>query len=207
MAIIHIEDEKCFNQANSVLKEINIDMTSVVNILLNKIISEKSIDFLIADSKKILDDLKENNNIYIHVINHDKSKTNNTKTYYSENKHYSKANNANKFDAIKLFRDKGYYLYNRNTTFASKNDTAYIYWANPDVKLLKDDWFLILNDNIKNKYYLFKIPKGELKFWDFKLRADQNNKIDLQIIYNDNYFTDSRSKIEFRKYLIDEATY
>lgn len=119
---------------------------------------------------------------------------------------YNIESKMTKSKATRLFSSKGIKV-SGDVTFASKNNNAYNYWANPSFELLNYDWDLILNDWINKKMYLFQIPKNTFSINDFKPRADIDQKIDLQIMYNDPTFTDNRSGISFIKFLVDELDY
>ncbi len=107
--------------------------------------------------------------------------------------------------AKSLFEAKGIAI-SRNYTFASKNATAYNYWANPYTGMLKNDWYLILNDSLRRSLYLFIIPAGSINAMDMCVRNDKPDIIDLQIVYNDSRFTDSRSGRSFARFLKTEKT-
>lgn len=112
-----------------------------------------------------------------------------------------------KFDAIRLFKNSGLNILSKNCTFATKNSMSYLYWANPKTDLLEDDWWLILNDNINYKIHIFKIPANSLDVDMIKVRADKPYLIDLQILFDDDLFTDTRSNIQFAKWYIKTLTY
>lgn len=109
--------------------------------------------------------------------------------------------------AISLLRKQGYMANNQNTTFASKNRGAEVYWANPDKQMLGKDWFLILNDCAHEMVLFFKIPQKSILLEDVKFRVDNDKKIDLQIEYGNISFIDVRSKIEFDQFLIGHVCY
>lgn len=108
--------------------------------------------------------------------------------------------------AANLFKSKGYPT-NQNVTFVSKNKAGNYYWANPLFEVLQQDWYLILNDWIRKELHRFKVPVQTLKADDLIGRADNQDKIDLQIAYNDTTFTDSRSKISFAQFLVTSIPY
>lgn len=72
---------------------------------------------------------------------------------------------------------------------------------------LSKNWILVLDDYVNNIIYCFKIPANSLNLNQVKTRNDQPNKIDLQIQYNDPFFTDTRSKILFNKWMIKKFNY
>ena len=112
-----------------------------------------------------------------------------------------------KFNAIRLFKNSGLNILSKNCTFASKNSMSYLYWANPKTDLLEDDWWLILNDNINYKLHAFKIPANSLDVDMIKVRADKPYLIDLQLLFDDDHFTDTRSNIQFVKWYIKTLNY
>lgn len=112
-----------------------------------------------------------------------------------------------KFEAIRLFKNSGLNILSKNCTFASKNSMSYLYWANPKTDLLEDDWWLILNDNINYKLHAFKIPANSLDVDMIKVRADKPYLIDLQLLFDDDHFTDTRSNIRFVKWYIKTLNY
>jgi antitoxin component of RelBE/YafQ-DinJ toxin-antitoxin module len=108
--------------------------------------------------------------------------------------------------AISLFETQGI-RFTRNVTFASKNRSSNNYWANPYFFALDSDWYLILNDWQRRELHLFLIPGGAIPRQRMVCRIDQQDKIDLQISYNDPTFTDTRSKISFMNYRIESVRY
>lgn len=111
-----------------------------------------------------------------------------------------------KSEAIRYFERLGY-RFVQKPTYASKNKSANNYWANPDTAILHNDWYLILNDWISKTLYLFFIPCNSIQLSQLTVRSDNQNKIDLQIIYSDPTFTDSRSGMSFLPFLKDQIQY
>ncbi len=113
----------------------------------------------------------------------------------------------NKTEAIRLFRQQGYTdLNNSNTTFASQNSGINRYWANPKIRLLNNEWWLILNDIDNRQLSLFRVPANTITNC-VKMRGDKPKFVDIQIIYDDNDFTDSRSRIQFAQWLEHSFAY
>ena len=108
--------------------------------------------------------------------------------------------------AIALFKQRGI-IFSNNITFASKNNSADNYWANPSFNVLEKEWYLILNDNIRKELCLFVIPGNAINESELVSRNDNQNKIDLQIMYDDPTFTDNRSKLSFSRFLIKTIEY
>jgi hypothetical protein len=107
--------------------------------------------------------------------------------------------------AKSLCRKNGINL-NGKVTFASKNSTQYNYWANPKTKFLESNWWLLLNDWIHGKLHVFNIPANSIKIEEVKIRGNLS-KIDLQIIYENDSFEDSRSGIQFIKWFVKTISY
>lgn len=168
-------DKKTYDEANKILDEIGLSVNDVVKITLKKIIREGNISFLLE------------------------KKSNETTVLSSTPTPFS-ADKMTKSKAVSLFRNEGL-SFNSLVTFASKNKSTRNYWANPSFDLLNENWNLILNDNINKKLHLFYVPKNSINPNMFVCRADNQNVIDLQILGDDIFFTDTRSKFSFSKYL------
>jgi hypothetical protein len=116
------------------------------------------------------------------------------------------SNELKRNKAIILCKKNGFNL-NGEVTFASKNKTSAIYWANPSIKFLTTDWWLLLNDYRRRNLHIFYIPANSIENDQIKTRADQPDKIDLQIKYENDLFEDSRSGIQFFKWFRETISY
>jgi len=113
-----------------------------------------------------------------------------------------------KSEAINKCLTNGLALDNpKRVTFATKNKSANSYWANPAFSLLSYEWWLLLNDKINNELHVFMIPANSIPESQMLARADKTHLIDMQIIYDDKSFTDSRSGIEFLDWFIMTIPY
>ena len=182
---IYIEDQ-LLQDAEQILEKLGLDANTVAKMALKRVVRDGGISFLIADLPKIEVELAVAPPVLV-ISNADQ-------------------NRITKSAATNLFKSKGYTT-NHNVTFASKNKVGNYYWANPLFDALKQDWYLILNDWNKNELHLFKIPIHALTANDLVSRSDNEDKIDLQIAYNDTTFTDSRSKISFARFLVASISY
>lgn len=176
-------DENMYNNVISVLQNDGLDVNIAINIFLNKLVNAGTISFLFNNKSQ---DIERKDNVVL---------CNNIQT-----------SKMTKNLAKRLFSTKGI-IFNNNCVFASENSSTHIFWANIHYEILSKDWYLILNDKSKEVLCLFFIPANEFCFKDFVMRADKPEIIDLQIAYNDPTFTDNRSKIEFRRYLVDSINY
>lgn len=104
-----------------------------------------------------------------------------------------------------LFENNGYVIHS-NYTFASKNSTLSVYWANPDISFLKKDWSLVLDNQLTRTLYLFDIRANSIARGELKERKDRN-KINLNIVYGDEQFRDRDTKFSFRNFLTATLTY
>lgn len=186
-------DNELVNIAIDVLEEIGLDIQSAVKIFLKRIAREKSLSFLLSDSNAA-------------AIKPQHETTPRKEVFTQETVIAPSVRDMTKSVAIRLFRTEGVNL-NRNITFASKNRGAYNYWANPEFDMLKNDWYIILNDWAKKELHLFLIPANTIKTSQLTPRNDKDYLVDLQIMYNDNSFSDNRSGYSFAKHLIKQISY
>ena len=179
-------DEQLLRDAEQILEEIGLDATAVAKMALKRVVRDGGISFLVTDVPRIEVQAPAETVAPIPVI--------------------EETGRINKSAATNLFRRNGIST-NGNVTFASKNKAGNYYWANPLFEALKQDWYLILNDWIKKELHLFKIPAQSLHESDLLPRADNEEKIDLQIAYNDATYTDGRSKVSFDRFHVKSISY
>ena len=80
-----------------------------------------------------------------------------------------------------------------------------VYWANPDISFLENNWSLVLNDRLNRTLYLFDIGANSIARGELKERKDRND-INLNIIYGDEQFRDRDTKFSFRRFLTAKLT-
>ena len=175
-------DSKLVKDVEPILNDLGIDLDTVLKMTLRRIAKDGDISFLMAKKEPEKDVLLSRS---VSIDNDDR---------------------ITKGRAVSLFEEEGI-RFTRNITFASKNRSAYNYWANPNFYALNSDWHLILNDWKKRELHLFLIPARTIKAEEMVSRFDQKDKIDLQICYNDPTYTDNRSKIKFGRFLIKSIRY
>lgn len=182
-------DENLVKDATTIFDYFGLDMQAGIKMFLTRVTKDKSISFLFEQTNQpqVKPQITDNNISNDITFVNDKVKI--TKNY-----------------AIRLFTNKGCSVA-RAVTFASKNKSAYNYWANPNFDILNEDWSLILNDNKKQKLYLFNIPGKTISKAQLTPRADMLDVIDLQIRYNDITFTDNRSGFSFAQFLANVIDY
>ena len=94
----------------------------------------------------------------------------------------------------------------KQCTFASLNKNGRYYWANPDVSVLLNDWWIVLNDNKKRELHCFVVPANTYQETQFNIRKDRN-AIDYEVEYYKSGFVDKRSQISFEQWLIKTIKY
>ena len=119
-------------------------------------------------------------------------------------------NDLDKSEIYTICRKNGINLPHNHNDFtkAKLNNGVPKYWANPNKKLLSQEWWLTLVDINKRELHVFRIPANSIRAEQLKFKSP--NLIDLQIYYNDHHypnFTDSRSGIHFKKWLVRTIPY
>lgn len=179
--IITIDGELA-KQAAGVLNAIGLDVETVVRMTLKRVVRDGNISFLVAGAlppeNSVIERAQEDDDT-VHI---------------------------NKSIAVARFKEEGHFV-SKNVTFASSNRATNNFWANPPFDVLDQDWYLILHDRQNKKLHLFRVPAGAVSALDLKSRNDREDRIDLQIYYNDPTYTDSRSKVSFAKYKVETIAY
>ena len=175
-------DNELIERASEVLDTIGLDVESVIRMTLKRIIREGGISFMVSNVTQV-------ENAVINTT--------------QEEEHAVRVNKSN---AVVRFKEYGCTI-SKNVTFASSNRATNNYWANPPFDVLKQDWYLILHDRQKRELYLFEVPAGAVNAAELVCRNDREDRVDLQIYYNDPTYTDSRSKVSFAKFLVKSIEY
>lgn len=142
----------------------------------------------------------------IKTVVHNNVYRNKNDVYHNYSSGVSNSDGFSKSKGIELCISKGFPV-GENCTWASENKRNQKFWANPNVDCLQTDWWLLLNDISKKKIYVFFIPINSLKSEQLVLRSDNNSLFDIQIKYDDNTFTDTRSHVKFCKWFQKELKY
>lgn len=104
-----------------------------------------------------------------------------------------------KAESIQFLKNRGISV-GKNVTYAVKQDKKDEFWANPNVSLLDQDWYIVLNNIVSHELIVLLVPAKTLKMnhvGDSGLysRNDRKERIDLNI--NIDTLIDKRSKINF----------
>ena len=90
-------------------------------------------------------------------------------------------------------------------TYATSNDRG-VCWANPNVKTLDSNWYLILNDINNNELIVLYMPQGTCSIDDSApnllfARNDRPDRIELKI--STESLIDKTSNVDFSPYVIN----
>jgi hypothetical protein len=111
-----------------------------------------------------------------------------------------------KSQAIQLITSKIHLdLVPGNTRFANVGVHKNSWWIEPSDKSLHSGFYMVLNDESRNKFLLFKIPSQALKKSDFRHRDDKGAAQIIIPISNSRYV--DRKGFDLTKYLIKEIEY
>jgi hypothetical protein len=217
MKKINIElEEQLWSEAQEVLEEYGLDVEGVVKSTLKRIVKQGTAEFIFAKSAPIGTSpeavvAKDTSNRFMSVPASAAPVASET---VKITKSYAKSE----------FASRGH-VFDAPVIFSSRNKATRDYWANPSVDMIKEKWYLILNDQYGQVLRLFEInPNSEciggrnentnepaaVRADMLRLvpRTDKKDLINLQIYGNDIIcFTDKISRVEFRPYLIDEVNY
>lgn len=109
-----------------------------------------------------------------------------------------------KADAINYLKTRGIEV--NKPTYAKKMQDKNEFWANPQTHLLKEDWWIIFNNNDTMELIVLFIPANSLsRDLGLKVRVDKHELLDLNI--NCNTFIDRKSGIDFSPYIKERVKY
>ena len=95
--------------------------------------------------------------------------------------------------------------------YASINSAKEVYWTTPTKKDVTKKWYLVLRDQKNKILRLFLIdatdPRVLAVMQRLAVKSDNPEIVHIEIAVNDPKFTDIKSKVEFKPYLIDEVNY
>ena len=114
-----------------------------------------------------------------------------------------------KAEAMSVLENNGY-AFCKRVTYASIQSSKQIFWANPTVSALTDDWDIILNDTRVSKLVVLRIPAEALSVVSAEkeglhVRHDDPSRIDLGISIDS--LVDKPSGIDFNPFVISTLVY
>ena len=173
-------DDVVYEKAKKQFEELGVDIKPGLVYLIEEFVDENSVDCKSNKRQKMT-----NNEIQSHKLT--------------------------KAIAVNLFYGFGEIIDSSYCTFSSRGDIGKsnynFFWANPNIQLLNNDWYLILNDKYLKKMYLMKIPANSVDKSDVRTRTDKNFLIDLRIQCDDLKFTDLASGFQVHKFLVATINY
>jgi len=116
--------------------------------------------------------------------------------------------NAKK-DAVEYVKAQGIPI-GKNVTYAVRQENKDVFWANPNIKLLDNDWELILNNNESEELLVLKVPANTLalkteKQHGLSVRKDKPDRIHLNLKVES--MKDETSDIDFSRYIVKKVKY
>ena len=96
-------------------------------------------------------------------------------------------------------------------SYAKLQEKKKVFWINPDKKLLKEDWMIVLNNQVERVIHILKVPANTFtcslnhESNALRIRPDKPIYIDLNI--HSEQFIDVGSKLSFKEYLVSSINY
>ena len=96
-------------------------------------------------------------------------------------------------------------------SYAKLQEKKNTFWINPDINLVKENWMLVLNNQIARKIYILKVPSNTFSCslnkeeGILRIRPDKPMYLDLNI--NCKTFVDAGSKVSFKEYIVETINY
>ena len=114
-----------------------------------------------------------------------------------------------KSEALNFLKDQQIHV-GKNATYAVKSEEKDEFWLNPQLKLLNEEWWIVLNNNQTMELVTMKIPGKTFSVQSDEkpgllVRKDKPDLIDLNI--NTATFIDRKSGISFREYIVNRVSY
>lgn len=114
-----------------------------------------------------------------------------------------------KREAIVFLEENGISV-SRNVNYAKRGDDKDIFWINPKIESIDNDWDIILNNQIDNKIILMHVPAQKLSLATkekagLHVRNDSKRAIEIKI--DANTYIDKVSKISFEPFITKIITY
>lgn len=100
---------------------------------------------------------------------------------------------------------------NKFYSYAKLQEKKKLFWINPDKRLLKEDWMIVLNNQVDRVLHILKVPANTFdcslnhKTNALRIRPDKPVYIDLNI--HCEKFIDVGSKLSFKEYLVSSIKY
>ena len=127
--------------------------------------------------------------------------------------HLSEDNQKFDNDSTKLSKQDIYYICKKNDiiidisnlTLAGRSGNYYP--ANDNFKYLDKDWWIALDDREQKNLHIFHVPASSISRNKMITRSDKPNCFLLYIYWNNPYFADCKSRIEFKQWHVKTISY
>ena len=114
-----------------------------------------------------------------------------------------------KATAISFLKDNGIEL-TKHVTYAVKQAALNLFWSNPNINYLSEEWDIILNDNILMELIVLRVPANTLSLKNgsrhgLVVRHDKPNQIELKI--DASSLSDKTSNTDFSRFVVTRIKY
>jgi hypothetical protein len=116
------------------------------------------------------------------------------------------ANNMNKARAIALFQEHEY-DFDETPTFASINSGPDVYWMNPGVSVLENNWNIILNDTYARKLHLLVVPANAINLNQVSTKAGNASKLHIELVSDTLVDRKGPSHLSFEQWFMHSIDY
>ena len=123
----------------------------------------------------------------------------------------SKIEMRSKSETLKFIKDNNFDFGDAYVSYAKKQDKRDLYWNNASSKETKNDWYLVLNNQIDHEIIVLYLPKGSFETsltpqtGKITIRKDRQNYLDINI--DSNTLIEKRSKINFSRFIVKKINY
>lgn len=116
-----------------------------------------------------------------------------------------------KAETIKFLETQGFHINRKACTYASIQDNKKSYWLNPKVEYIENDWDIILNNQQDHEITYIRIPKYTYKkgynIGENTILIRKDKPIYLDILLAKDTLIDSKSKLDFQKFVVKKIQY
>ena len=116
------------------------------------------------------------------------------------------ANGMSKSQAIALFQEREY-DFDRTPTFASINSGPDVYWMNPSVSVLENNWNIILNDTRARKLHLLVVPANAINLNQVSTKAGDDSKLHIELVCDTLVDRKGPSRLSFERWFMHSIDY
>jgi len=116
------------------------------------------------------------------------------------------ANGMSKSQAIALFQEREY-DFDRTPTFASINSGPDVYWMNPSVSVLENNWNIILNDTRARKLHLLVVPANAINLNQVSTKAGNASLLHIELVSDTLVDRKGPSRLSFERWYMYSIDY